>query len=137
MKFRNCDLPLTEQDIASVEAAVGIGLPPELRAHYLAWNGGSPDPYVYEDDNLDTVVSECLPLRSTRGVGTALQTYRLLVREKHIVPRHSSRSPWTGAGTISSSIARHRKGSSTSTAVTTLTTPSLHLASASPSSGAV
>jgi len=88
MKFEECEIQLTEQDIAAAEASLGIRLPPELRELYFVSNGGYPDPYVHEDDNLDTVVSEFLPLRSERGRGTALVTYRLLVRKKRIVPAH-------------------------------------------------
>jgi len=51
---------------------------------YLASNGGEPDPYVFENDELDTVVSEFLPLRS-ESRGTAVQTYKLLVLERAIV----------------------------------------------------
>jgi hypothetical protein len=51
---------------------------------YLASNGGEPDPYVFENDELDTVVSEFLPLRS-ESRGTAVRSYKLLVLERAVV----------------------------------------------------
>jgi hypothetical protein len=57
-----------------------------LRGQYLKSNGGTPDPYVYEDDDVDTVVSEFLPLVSCRAKRTAFNVYENLVLAKALVP---------------------------------------------------
>jgi SMI1-KNR4 cell-wall len=54
---------------------------------YLLANGGIPEPYVFEDENLDTVVTEFLPLKS-ENANTAITCYRDLVLDKKSVPRY-------------------------------------------------
>jgi cell wall assembly regulator SMI1 len=88
MIMENGEAPLTLQDIAAIEAALGLRFPRGLRDSYLRSNGGRPDPYVYEDDTLDTVVSEALPLTAVDEDSTAVATYRALVLEKQLVPAH-------------------------------------------------
>jgi SMI1 / KNR4 family (SUKH-1) len=87
MKFINSESPITEQDIAHVERIIGLNFPPVIRDFYLSTNGGSPEPYVFENEAIDTVVSEFLPLKS-EGKGTALASYEYLVCKKKLVPRH-------------------------------------------------
>jgi len=65
-----------------------VTLPDPLRRQYLRANGGSPDPYVFENDELDTVVAAFLPLTATGDGDTAVETYADLVASKGIVPRH-------------------------------------------------
>lgn len=85
MNFTNSDSPITEAQIVECEANSGIRLPASLRSTYLKYNGGEPDPYVFQDDRIDTVVSEFLPLKSMSR-GSAVRSYELLVKERAIVP---------------------------------------------------
>lgn len=87
VNFANPDPPITEDEIRQCEFDCGIRLPPPLRSTYVASNGGEPDSYVFENDELDTVVSEFLPLRS-ESRETAVQTYQILVMERAIVSRN-------------------------------------------------
>lgn len=86
MRFDDSETPTNEAELTRLESLLGISLPLGLRQQYLRANGGSPAPYVYADDNLDTVVSSFLPISSTRGHRTAVDTYELLVRNKRVVP---------------------------------------------------
>jgi cell wall assembly regulator SMI1 len=79
---------LSQRDIAKAEQAIGLTLPPAVKKFYAKWNGGSPEPYMYQDGTIDTVVAELLPLKSSTARGEAGQTYRRLVLEKQIVPKH-------------------------------------------------
>lgn len=88
MRFDNPEVPITLDEIILIESKLTLSFPQELKEQYLFSNGGSPDPYVYEDDNLDTVVSSFLPLISSRGKRTAIDTYKNLVQSKKIVPRN-------------------------------------------------
>jgi hypothetical protein len=85
MEFLNPDRPLTDDMIVRCEDACGLVLPNPVRQIYLRSNGGEPEPYVFQSDDLDTVISQFLPLASeTRG--TAVQSYRRLVADKALVP---------------------------------------------------
>jgi hypothetical protein len=86
MKFVKPAPPLTDQDILNAETTLGIVLPLAVRDLYLSSNGGIPEPYVFENKDLDTVVSEFLPLGENGD--TAIQSYRRLVEEKKVVPLH-------------------------------------------------
>jgi hypothetical protein len=88
MTFRNVDVALSLNDIAKVETEISLTLPEPLRNHYLRWNGGQPEPCVYEDETIDTIIAEILPLKSGAGRGTASKAYRTLVLEKKIMPKH-------------------------------------------------
>lgn len=86
MRFVDCKAPPTDEQIASFERDLGLHFPSALRGLYLYANGGTPDPYVYEDDNVNTVVLSCYPLQ--RGRGSAVDVYEDLVVKKEVVPRH-------------------------------------------------
>jgi hypothetical protein len=85
MEFLNPDRPLTDGMISLCEDACGLVLPDPVRQIYLRSNGGEPEPYVFQNDELDTVISQFLPLVS-ESRGTAVQSYRRLVAEKALVP---------------------------------------------------
>lgn len=87
MKFENPGEAIDAEDLAEIESRLGLTFPAALRETYLAANGGSPEPYVYNGADVETVVSELLPLMSDER-GTALRTYDRLVRSKKLVPRH-------------------------------------------------
>jgi cell wall assembly regulator SMI1 len=88
MIFTNPERSLSQRDITKVEKEFGLTFPAPVRKFYAQWNGGSPEPYMYQDDTIDTVVAELLPLKSSTGRGEAGQTYQRLVLEKQIVPKH-------------------------------------------------
>lgn len=87
MEFLGADRPVSRSEIVDVEAALRLRLPLPLVSLYLRSNGGEPDPYVYEDSNLDTVVAAFLPIVSTRASRTAGDVYKHLVLGKKIVPQ--------------------------------------------------
>jgi hypothetical protein len=77
---------LTAGDIANAETSLGLSFPESVRKLYLSTNGGYPEPYVFENASVDTVVAEFLPLKSARK-GTALKSYEHLVVNKRLVAR--------------------------------------------------
>src|SRR6185437_16960316 len=78
---------LSQADIETAERRIGVQLPPVVQRLYLASNGGSPEPYVFSDENIDTVVSEFLQLTGGSR-GTALECYQRLVEKKKLTPAH-------------------------------------------------
>jgi hypothetical protein len=87
MRFLNPEPGVSLLEVAEIEAILGIEFPPAVRSLYLSTNGGEPEPYVFENSNVDTVVAEFLPLKSERK-GTAVNSYGRLVIEQGLVPRH-------------------------------------------------
>jgi SMI1 / KNR4 family (SUKH-1) len=87
MRFLNPEPGVSLLEVAEIEAILGIEFPPAVRSLYLSTNGGEPDPYVFENSNVDTVVAEFLPLKSERK-GTAVSSYGRLVIGQGLVPRH-------------------------------------------------
>jgi cell wall assembly regulator SMI1 len=82
----DCDVSLTAADIDGIEAKLGVTLPAALRAHYLRWNGGTPEPWVFEGASHTAVVSEFLPLKTEDDADTAVDVYRDLVVKQRLVP---------------------------------------------------
>ena len=86
MIFTNSDVHSLSGDIVCVENELDLKFPDPLRRYYLRWNGGEPEPYVFENDSLDTVVSEFFPLISHSGRDTAVSVYRRLILGKALAP---------------------------------------------------
>jgi len=82
--MKSDDLPLSLEQIWAVERQLGFALPESLKRSYLAANGGEPEPYVFENDDVDTVVSQFLPLISPKR-STSVDIYRRLVLQKQLV----------------------------------------------------
>lgn len=83
MRFSGSEKRLSEKELARLEGELELKFPEAVRRCYLEANGGEPEPYVFSNDLIDTVVSELLPLKSKGR--TALDTYRRLVLELKLV----------------------------------------------------
>jgi SMI1 / KNR4 family (SUKH-1) len=88
VEFENSSAPTSMEELTKIEEELQLKLPTALRDQYLLTNGGRPMPYVYEDDDLDTVVAAFLPISSMTGGRTAVDTYKHLVLSKQLVMRH-------------------------------------------------
>jgi hypothetical protein len=86
MTFANSEPQISAQEITSAEKVLGIVFPLSMRSFYLLSNGGIPEPYVYEDENIDTVVTEFLPIKSDRKK-TAVETYERLILNKQLAAK--------------------------------------------------
>lgn len=84
MRFRDPNAAIMPQDIADVEVQLGLRFPAPVRELYLSTNGGIPDPEGFQNDVLDTLVAEFLPLKLEDG-DTAIDAYRDLVHVQKIV----------------------------------------------------
>ena len=85
MQFTHSQESVSTTEIDQIETEMGLKLPESVRSCYLAANGGVPSPYVFTNDDVDTVVSELLPLKATK-TGTAVQSYKRLVVALKLVP---------------------------------------------------
>lgn len=86
MLFTDCEDPITEEQVHAFEHELGIMFPASLIKHFCMANGGRPEPYIYRNNGVEIVVSECLPLRY--GKGSAISVYQNLVAVHRLVPRH-------------------------------------------------
>ena len=86
MNFTNLDIEVSLGDISEIEASLGLVFPDSLKTLFTDHNGGEPDPYVFRNDMIHTVVHETLPLISGENRGTAVEAYKLLVIDREVVP---------------------------------------------------
>jgi SMI1 / KNR4 family (SUKH-1) len=87
MRLAQHHAPVEPAQLDAVERALQLRLPLPLRASYLQSNGGIPEPYVYEDERLDTVVTAFLPLVPRPDASrTAVDVYQHLVASLGLVP---------------------------------------------------
>ncbi len=84
MHLQNPESSLTDAEMAKIEQALGLKFPQPVRLTYLSSNGGCPEHYIFENDDIDTVVAKFLPLKST-SKGTAIDSYRQLVLKQALV----------------------------------------------------
>lgn len=63
--FERMSRALTREDIAEIEADLGLAFPEDLVEHYLSYNGGIPTkPFFYcEEEDIETEVQVFLPLK--------------------------------------------------------------------------
>lgn len=83
--FSNLDMLPSKSDVLKIEFELGIRFPSPLRRLFLENNGGEPEPYVYQDANLNTIVNETLPLVSSCCRTTAVDTYKVLISNKKLL----------------------------------------------------
>ncbi len=88
VNFNNPEEVISASEIVVIESNLGLNFPIFLKDLYLLANGGAPDPYVYEDDHLDTVVTNFFPITSVSGKRTAVDVYKHLVLLKKIAPEY-------------------------------------------------
>jgi SMI1 / KNR4 family (SUKH-1) len=86
MQFSDSDETLSPVQLEQIEEDLQLEFPEPFKRLYLESNGGSPSPYVFTNEDIDTVVSELLPLTS-RSSGTAVRSYKHLVLDSKLVPR--------------------------------------------------
>ena len=85
MRLTDSHAALTPQDIADVEAKIGLRFPAPVRKLYLSANGGILDPCGFQNESLDTLVAEFLPLKVEDG-DNAIAAYQDLVVDQETVP---------------------------------------------------
>ncbi|TWT91339.1 SMI1/KNR4 family protein [Neorhodopirellula pilleata] len=90
MEFLRAERGVTESEIDEIEMELALSFPESLRELYKNHNGSEPEPYVYENPELQisTVVSRILPLISEKGAGTAITSYNILIRDRRLAPQH-------------------------------------------------
>jgi hypothetical protein len=86
MQFSDSEDILSPVELEQIEKDLQLEFPEPVKRRYLDSNGGSPSPYVFTNYDVDTVVSELLPLTSETS-GTAVQSYQHLVLNLKLVPR--------------------------------------------------
>ena len=55
--------PIDERYLSEIENRLGLRIPPDIRAHYLRYNGGSPTRYLFKRGDRTFVFQEFLPFR--------------------------------------------------------------------------
>lgn len=80
--FEKVSKVLTREDIAEIEADLGLAFPEDFIEHYLLYNGGIPTkPFFYsEEEDIETEVQVFLPLKhrySDLPIRTAEEKYLL------------------------------------------------------------
>jgi cell wall assembly regulator SMI1 len=85
MRFTDSHAPLTPQDIAHMEAKLGLRFPEPVHELYLSANDGIPDPFRFQSESLDTLVAEFLPL-NMESTEAAIAAYHDLVVDQKAAP---------------------------------------------------
>ena len=62
-EIENTAKPLTSDELNCVLDKFGIDMPGDLKAHYLAHNGGSPKKYLFHDGDAIYVLQGFLPIK--------------------------------------------------------------------------
>jgi hypothetical protein len=75
---------ISDQDIDNVEHAYSFVFPKQFRDHYLRYNGGSPNKYLFKRDDVIFVVHQFLPIRYGRH--RFEESFRNLKVEASILP---------------------------------------------------
>ena len=84
--FRGCDVLLTDEDLLTAEAEIGLRLPNPFKEHYRRCNGGIPSRTYYTNADAEVTVSSYIPLVSAKGRRTIVDDYRHLVLGHRVAP---------------------------------------------------
>ncbi len=86
INFKNQGPRLSQTEIEECLSSVHLRFPDILKELYLSVNGGEPDRCIFEYENVDTLITELLPLLS-KDKPTSIQSYKILVLDQNIVPK--------------------------------------------------
>ena len=87
--FDDVQRQIDESILVEIQQELGITFPPEIKKHYLTYNGGCPKRYVLRRDANTYVVQEFLPIKYGRDEQLLLEdAYRDLVRDRHVIPQY-------------------------------------------------
>lgn len=84
--FSDTETPINDYDLKEVELRFGFAFPRDVRDHYLRWNGGCPDNYVYYYKETAYVVSEFLPIKHGRQGSLFEDTMVRLKKDQEVIP---------------------------------------------------
>ncbi|PUB83003.1 MAG: hypothetical protein DBP02_13275 [gamma proteobacterium symbiont of Ctena orbiculata] len=84
--FVNSQHQLSETDFDWLYKETDIVLPSEVRSHYLLFNGGEPEQYIYIKDGDKYVVQEFFSIRYGEAGRTIENNYRDLVLNEKVIP---------------------------------------------------
>lgn len=85
--FERTASPLSVADIARVEHRLGVRLPPDLKQHYLLYNGGRPRPRFFIKDG-EVYDVDCFYSMNTGAKGSSFErNYVIMVDQTPEFPR--------------------------------------------------
>lgn len=87
VKFEDTERHLTESDLDDVEQNIGTKLPEDLRNHYLAHNGGRPNPRFFPFDGDLYGIHEFLAMKTGDRNSEFEETYRDLALSNPYFPK--------------------------------------------------
>ncbi|MBI3511845.1 MAG: SMI1/KNR4 family protein [Bacteroidetes bacterium] len=84
--FTGVKEPVSDVDLQETEVKLNFIFPPEFREHYLNFNGGSPDKYLYKHYDSIFVVQQFLSVKYGRDTfDSAFSNLRELIPH-HLIP---------------------------------------------------
>ena len=84
--FINTERKLKVTDIAKVEKLIGRRLPTSLKAHYLEFNGGRPENYIFSKEGLELCVRGFYPMLF--GNDRFEDNYQDFITERNLIPSY-------------------------------------------------
>jgi cell wall assembly regulator SMI1 len=70
LSFVDTGPDLRSPDLDKLEELLGVGLPKSVREHYLKWNGGHPDRYLFHTDRGTHHIHDFLVVNSKDGLAS-------------------------------------------------------------------
>lgn len=86
--FIGSEQPVTSSDLDEVERAFGFSFPAAFRGHYLRHNGGSPEEYLFKQNDTVFVVNNFFPIKYGRINCLFEDVFRDLKIERQVLPKH-------------------------------------------------
>jgi len=86
--FIDTNKPISEADIDYVEQQFGFKFPKEIRSHFLEYNGGCPEKYVFKKDDTFYVVQEFMTIKYGNPDTSFETTIDDLKIKRKILPEH-------------------------------------------------
>jgi hypothetical protein len=89
-EFLNAEREIGEAELKNLEELAGYQLPADFKEHYLIFNGGKPEHYLYVfgGDPVPLVVQEFLPIAYGDAGNTVEGNYKELVIGERVIPKN-------------------------------------------------
>ena len=83
--FTEYEIPINEDDINKLENKYEFIFPKDIRAHYLMFNGGSPNKCVINQNDKKYVIQQIIPIKY--GIDHFEIVYKSLILDNNIFPK--------------------------------------------------
>ncbi|MCX7746060.1 MAG: SMI1/KNR4 family protein [Clostridia bacterium] len=70
--FKSLSKSISDEDLLEIEKKYGFTFPQDIRDHYLTYNGGEPEMYVFIDEGYKYIIQRFIPIKHRKTMDSEI-----------------------------------------------------------------